>query len=634
MYNNYFISALALFQSLFKSKKGDVYAIIAHFIMVVVNNKSSFTTEEVIELLNKEYHLKLPVRIVNMCIQNKYFSYSKGKYHLINSYSDAIQELCKELREIDQQNDNILNNLFVFVEKDRLINLNDEEKKSLSQQFYDYILDNDSQCNTETYKESILKFIINNEHDAAFLQNLDHLKEGLIIYNGIRYYEGSKNNTWKHHTVFFLDVEYLFSSYGMNGSYYKNCIDDFLSLVKEINDGSAKKDNHSRIELRFFSETKEKIDEFFRQAILLKNNPHLSNVTEAMEFILNNCVDETEILHLKSKFYTYLDELDIKEYDGQISIEKGKDLIFEKADTFNKQFEERFSQYIDKAHYYLKFADYINILREGKKVNDIEKCMYVFLSDSSLSTEISKFIMEVDSTAGTHLLSRTDEFVERMWFKLQKGLIDQNSFASFNVLMKAKKIVSSFLSEKATKAYEEYKKSTASRDELKNFYFEIRKNCCAPESVHANALSNESVLDDYEESKRKYFENQSVLKAKADRVDLLQKEKEEYKTQYDNLRKKIDEIENEKRQISYQHLCEKRAKIKRWFCPVNWIVIHLRLFFIFSIVICIALLFKEKYSAISGGFLSALGIWKLSNSNIRGIRFFLYRKFLEIFNKK
>ena len=68
--NNDLNSALALFQSLFKAQKGDVYTIIERFILVGVKSKGllSFTNEELVDLLKSTFNIEIPISVVQKCI--------------------------------------------------------------------------------------------------------------------------------------------------------------------------------------------------------------------------------------------------------------------------------------------------------------------------------------------------------------------------------------------------------------------------------------------------------------------------------------------------------------------------------------------------------------------------------------
>ena len=65
-----------------------------------------------------------------------------------------------------------------------------------------------------------------------------------------------------------LDTELLFNIIGYNGELYKNIfINDFLHLVESINNMQRnKKNNKSRIYLKYLTKTKEEINSFFYAA--------------------------------------------------------------------------------------------------------------------------------------------------------------------------------------------------------------------------------------------------------------------------------------------------------------------------------------------------------------------------------
>ena len=118
--NNDLNSALALFQSLYKAQKGDIYTIIERFILVGVKSKGlmSFTKEEITGLLKESFNVDIPFSVIQKCIisNQQVFKYTREKYVVINPMDDEIDAIISEMNETEAYKDCIGKELLSFVE--------------------------------------------------------------------------------------------------------------------------------------------------------------------------------------------------------------------------------------------------------------------------------------------------------------------------------------------------------------------------------------------------------------------------------------------------------------------------------------------------------------------------------------
>lgn len=235
-------SALALFQSLYKAQKGDIYTIIERFILVGVKNSGmlSFTKEEITQLLKDTFNLDIPFSVIQRCIilHQDVFKYSRNKYVVINPMDADINQIIIEMGEIDEYKKKVISDLISFGEEKKNVKFSDEEKEQLGNTFFNFVVDKEH-LQEKDDKLIITQFIITKEKDERFQDFLNSIKEGMIIYRGIRYSDSPNDTTWEYNTDFFLDVEYLFNAYGMNGPFFEKCFFEFYNLVKEINNASV-----------------------------------------------------------------------------------------------------------------------------------------------------------------------------------------------------------------------------------------------------------------------------------------------------------------------------------------------------------------------------------------------------------
>ena len=141
--NNDLNSALALFRSLYKAQKGDVYTIIERFILVGVKSRGlmSFSREEIVELLKESFNLDIPFSVISKCIiaYQDVFQYKAGKYIVINPMDSEIDQIISEMDEIEDYKESIIKELVSFVEKKQNTILTSKDRAELTRYFFDFI---------------------------------------------------------------------------------------------------------------------------------------------------------------------------------------------------------------------------------------------------------------------------------------------------------------------------------------------------------------------------------------------------------------------------------------------------------------------------------------------------------------
>lgn len=606
--NKDFYAALALFQALFKSHKGDIFTIIERFILagVRMENLISFTISDVEKILKRQFSIDIPKSVITRCVVNQNtFKYKDDAYYVIKENDDETNELLKSLKEINSQNDDICLELYGFIESSHLITLSNVQKDTIRELFFEFIEDRDAKSN-HPYFQDVARFIIKKEEDQSMQQSLDAIKEGTIIYHGIKYSETSDAQTWKQETLFFLDMEYLFAAYGLNGEYYKEFFFDFYNLIQEINEGSPRRNSVPRIRLMYFDKTKAEIDKFFKKAARIKEgHERIDPMTHAMNVIDKECVDSLAVMTYKNEFLKYLKDLGITEYPYEINRQKNKAFLFETDELIKKIQETFLPEEQEDVQDLLYYADNINILREGHNSTHLDECGCVFLSASRLSTRFSKFLRENDNDARTFVMCSMNIFTEEMWFRLRKGIMDTKTVATFKVISKAKCIVSGLLSESVSKNYQLLKESNVAEEVHKGLYADLRSRDCAPENVNRNTIDADFAFVNDEDYIHVYQEEQSILRNKAKKVDEVEKEllitnheKKQLKEQNDNLKIQL-------RQHTFEKLLEARKKAKRKFRLESFFYLNVK-YIIWLILIAIVLLSISKeqnlgmYTIISG----------------------------------
>ena len=141
----------------------------------------------------------------------------------------------------------------------------------------------------------------------------------------------------------------LFSLYGFNGEIYKKLAQDLYDQIKIANAGAQ------RITLRYFSDVKKEIENFFTSAELIVDGKQILFDTVAMKAIINGCSTSGDVKIKKADFYHKL------QYSYGI-IEDDRASYYEAADDqYNLE-----SMSTDPQQYEsIKLISNINKLRKG-----------------------------------------------------------------------------------------------------------------------------------------------------------------------------------------------------------------------------------------------------------------------------
>ena len=504
--NRELVASLALFKTLYKSKKGNVLSIIALYIVSLMRKykeKDLFQDKELKDLLQENYQINIPSAVIQKtCTDNQtIFRWTSKGYTLQNNFQVAeVDDFEKDIEDSSEKCEKLIADFHTYVAKERKCSVDDlEDKKILKDAFLDYIKDKDILDIESPTCKLISQYIIEHDDDTEFIGLLDSIREGLVIYDGMRYADPSNERTWKTETTFILDVQYLFSSFGFNSSYHKECFDDFYKLVKFINDGVPyKAGRNKRISLRYFPETKTAIENFFRAAEKIKQGKlRLELDNEAMAKIVNKCNDEYDVKLLKHKFWDSIKTKGITECDAP-DIFQNKDYLFETEDLDKLVNDEFPIDDREQARDLFRFADYINILRKGKTVPKWEDCGYVFLSDCNLTNMVSRFLKRNDRQAITPVFQKMEWFTQKLWFASKQPVVDDKNLSSFSVLNRAKNIVSSLCKESVAKAYKEYLSENCSNGVLEEFYQELRNEDYSFESVNKTSVRTKICLSEHD----------------------------------------------------------------------------------------------------------------------------------------
>jgi len=511
--DNRLLASLAVFRELYNAEK-DVYGIISVFLTDIIKIESlySFSLNEITDKLNSTFEFEIPDAVVRTSLARLTFLEKQQGVYLVTNISNINTETFDHKKQtIQSNNETIIDNLFRFIETEKKVTLSEKDREKVSHSFCCFLLDVN---NGDEFIEYVTSFILKNEADTEFKNQLNLIREGVILYSGIKYNNNLNDlGTWRTELTIFIDTEILFHLAGFNGELYQNLANDFLNYVREINQKAQKK----LIKLKYFEEVKNDVEGFFKKAkhLIEGNEKPYPNVT-AMVSIVNGCKTAGDILGKKSDFYTLLKSHSIEE-------DTYKDYfnpVNHKYNIVSQDIVEKVSKELDKdAEPFLKFLNYVSIHRKEANSNNFENIGHLLLTGNSTTLKVAwNELMKEDGCVpmASHLSFLTNKF----WFKLNKGFGKNSLPKSFDIITKSQIILSKVLNDNIGEKYAElqidFKNGKLTEEQAKARIIDLRNQVRKPEEIKNDIVSD--VLNAItEDSLEKFIQEQSHLKIKAEK---------------------------------------------------------------------------------------------------------------------
>lgn len=538
------LASLAVFRELYNSEK-DIYWIIGEFLKEIItsNGKYQFSLTEISQLLNDTYDFKIPPAIVQTALSRFKDSFTKaqGLYTITNKSAFSITgKLTGKHNEIRSSNEIIISNLFKFIEEEKKSTLTEEEEEKIVHSFCSFIID---ESTVQDYTQYISAFILKGKQDTNFTSQLNTIKEGVVLYTGIKYTSNlNELGSWKTELTIYVETEILFHFAGYNGQLFEILFNDFFSLVKEINQKSQKKDGKRLIHLKYFTEIKDEVERFFKKAEFIVSGKDKANPSKtAMTSIIDGCISPAEIIEKKTRFFELLKSNSIleDEYSNYYS-EYNYRYNIEDHFLLNKLIGHTG---IEDHSVYLKYLNYINILRKGKSDKGFENVGYVLLSGTSNTLHLA-WNENLKSNGNVPLASNLSFLTNKLWFRLSKGFGKGDYPKTFDIVTKAQIVLSTQLNDSVGDKFNElqskFKNGKLTEIQAVASIAELRRQAKRPEEI--NEFDIEDVLRSIEESSiENYLKEQELLKRK---VDKQEEENKKLKESWENAQK--EKIQKEK----------------------------------------------------------------------------------------
>ncbi len=510
MQENKLLASVVLFRELYDEGR-DIYDVIGALIKAAITfeKKWAFNTTEATQLLETTFGFSIPEAVVRTTLRNRLknkeniLSLDNGVYSLAANSLEEPAELTAELKKVQENQSGIFQDLIKYVTEHSATPIKEVEYSEVIDSFSEYLLDNETSGKCSNL---ISSYIIDRQNHPGFKDALNAIREGFVLYNGVRYSPDLNDlGTWKNELTIYLDTEHLFNAAGYNGQLFKQLFDEFFELVKEIN-GSGKK----YITLKYFQECKDEVEKFFHVAELISGGKlSLNPAKTAMVEILKDSQSRADILEKKALLYSELKKKRIKleeqdnfHEDPQFVVEGQKvlDDLREEANKQGRPFDE------DKCAHLLKLFTKINCLRKGENSKAFEEIGYILMSGKSYTHYLAFNPSIRESERDIPFATDLEFLTNRLWFKLKKGLGDDAYLPkSLDVVAKAQVVLSSQINNSVSEKYDSIKqrlnKGKITRQDAEYIHHELRSKAANPEDITPETVQDKLAFlsnDDYE----------------------------------------------------------------------------------------------------------------------------------------
>ena len=504
------------------------YQILAEFIQYIIikSNLHSFTAIEMKNRLFEVFGFDIPEAVVRTTVRGLQFVKTENRIYHVNPIELKDNSAFEEMKAVAEANNtDIIDLLIAFAQE------TDPSSAiwadALTQEFIAYLLDDQQSTAAGKYTDLIGRFILKNESDEKIQSALTAIREGSILYIGLNH-NISETGSLRKPLALFLGTEVLFSLYGYNGEIYKQLAQDLYDQIKAANVGTK------RITLRYFSEVKKEIDDFFASAELIVDGKQLLFDTVAMKAIINGCSTAGDVKVKKADFFHVLQcSYGIME-DDRSSYYENTD------DQYNLE-----SLSVDPQQYdSIKFISHINKLRKGRIYPYDLDAEYLIVTNSGITLRASREQVErvmkeqaVDS-ACDYAVS-VERLTNILWYKLGNGLGRKEYPNNVNAVLKARMLLASKISQNISKLYMEtraqYRAGVITEDQLASRIITLRKKPITPEELTAETIEDSldfslEYLTRYEEevnrNKEALQEKEHLLQVLSDQKDRVISEKD------------------------------------------------------------------------------------------------------------
>lgn len=602
------MASLATFRNMFN--KADIYDVIAELALQTIVEKGVITLaiDQFYPLFKDETGIDVPLSILEASLKRLPYV---GVDHKVVTVTDKLtKEVCDSVKqnvsEQEQKNDALFDALRAHVEKELNRKLTQEEDKNLINTLCSHIVD---ESYPGPFVEHVCSFILKNEDNIEFIEYLNLLREGTIIFVGYTYTSQDGYFDKIDNVIhIYCETEILFHMAGYNRPFYKTLFDEFYKQVEEIN----KKKRNPIIRLHYFEETEVEIENYFKTACgIVDRNQTPDPTKQAMVSICEGCSESYQVIQKQTEFKKMLKDHHItldhqNSYNDvgtyEFTIEHGKFLDQEDASD-------------DKINEKLKFLNNINVKRGGRPQKVFRNIGHLLLSGNSLTFRIA-YDDAIKTGGSLPLVFSLGSLTNRFWLALNKGLVPDMRLSNFNMVAKSRVALSNKLNVAITKIYKELENEMASgkmtMEQVRDNLAELRRDSKSPDQINREDVDNclsiikngelELYISEKENERRRVeqmiADADDKVKAAESKVTeaeervgklkgvndvavnaIVEERNKANKTEYE---KEIEKYEIRKSEdVDWDYKEYKKAQIKRLLC---YLLVYLALYFAFTLL--------------------------------------------------
>lgn len=557
MKENNLLASVALFSQLYNNDNyNSVTDILGEFIkgVVVSERKWTVSSTELKHLLEEVYDFKIPESVIKTTVKNRLKEVAilkDGHYQFDQKIKNDFIKIDDAYNSIQAKQNQITAQLANYIESKQGKALTPQDKLELVNNFTRYLFDGSA---NERYSKFISAFIIANQATQEFTDSLNLIREGIILYQGVRYTSDiNELGKWNTELTIYLSTEHLFNAQGYNGILFEQIFNDFYTLVNEINTASRTKSGEKLIQLKYFEETKGELDVFFQTAeYILKGTATLDTTKPAMKAILDGCKNPSDVKMKKVKFDKNLESMGIHLREFKTSIYEYHDYVVEDEQVLKelrKQSEERGRMFDEGlCRLFFKIFTKINYLRGGESKTNFERVGSLFITGNRFALFLAHNSKVKFGDEDIPFAKDIDYITSKFWFKLKKGFHNKATLPkSFDVITKAQIIISSLVNQGVYQEYlnlqKQVKSGALTVDQARQLSFDLRQKPTKPEEITTETIDNS--LD--------FLTSDSYF-------DDLQREKQEKEKLLENTIKRNEELFNELTRRDILELEKKKRK--------------------------------------------------------------------------
>lgn len=549
------LASVALFRKLYDNKK-DSYDVLAEFLRASININCSwnFTVDDCSDNLKKSFGFKIPTAVIKSCLRRRMkgeIELSRGIFTTTEKFQKS-ESLHSEISAAQTEQETIIKQLVDFVVDLGKKTLCPTEEQQLRTDFHQYFLGGLKPGKNHVY---ISQFILKNSKYSDFTEKLNHLEEGLILYQGIEYSPDiGQINSWRENFTIYLDTEILFWAIGYDGELFKTIFTEFIDLVREMN---LKASNDSKITIKYFPETRQEVDSFFKAAEHIITGGRFSDPSRtAMQHLLKGCRAPSDIIEKKVVFYSSLTKLKIYE-EKEHNYYDPPDYNCESSDLLNQLTQEFPDVSNDKIANSLKFFTKINYLRKGISNKGLEKSNSILASGKNISRSLACHPQVLQMENSVPFSTDLEYLTERIWFKLGKGFgSGVKTLAAFDVVARAQLVIATQISSKVSSDYKSLISKVSSGELSTNdasyIVSDLKSRPVKPEELNAD---NIEIISEY-------LDNDSI-EANVRKIRLLEGKAEELEKKNLSLAEANKKIESYEIKEHLKKISEWRSEIKK-----------------------------------------------------------------------